>query len=73
MTTTDPQRLDEALHDTLRDWPALTGQEIPLALACAAEHPFIPGALCRVVGPHDLHDYDGLDDWATDPKENDRD
>lgn len=41
-----------------------------LAKFCAAEHPFIPGVLCRVVGPHDLHDYDGAPDWADNPKEN---
>lgn len=36
------------------------------ALACGDEESFT-GHLCRVVGPHNLHDYDGLDDWATDP------
>ena len=33
------------------------------ALACGDEQPFT-GFLCRVVGPHDLHDYDGTDPWT---------
>lgn len=38
----------------------------PLAVMCGSEHP-VSGALCRVVGLHDLHDYDGLPDWAASP------
>lgn len=49
--------------------------DLPPVLAnfCAVEHPFIPGALCRVVGPHDLHDYDGVDPWTPNPNTKDDD
>jgi hypothetical protein len=42
------------------------------ALACGDEHPLAPGVLCKVVGPHVLHTYDGGPDWAadTDTKDN---
>lgn len=43
----------------------------PAALACCDEHPFIPGALCRVVGDHELHLYDGVDPWTPNPNTKD--
>jgi hypothetical protein len=39
------------------------------ALACGVSHDLDDSALCRVVGPHDNHDYDGLGDWAADYEE----
>jgi hypothetical protein len=36
------------------------------ALACGVSHDLDDSALCRVVGPHLLHTYDGGPDWAAD-------
>lgn len=72
MTTTDPRRLDTALDDTLRAWPTITGQSVPSALFCAAEH-HISGHLCsRLDGHAGLHVAGDGDDWSDDPKETDR-
>ena len=70
MTTTDPQRLAEAMDDVMQVWARKYGQTPPVALFCAEEHPF-DGALCRrLTGHPGVHAADGKAwETTTDPKD----
>lgn len=52
MTTTDPQRLADALDDTVRGWAATTGQTPPSGLFCGQAHPWDDATLCRRLDGH---------------------
>lgn len=71
MTTTDPQRLVDAMDHAIRTWSRATGQTPPMAIFCGEEHPF-DGALCRRLDGHSgVHAADGKawETTTTDPKD----
>lgn len=66
MTTTEPRLFRDALEDTLAAWPDMTGQAVPPAIFCGAEHP-TTGALCARIACDGHHAEQGEDPWTTAP------